>query len=254
MKQSAAQGSLPGTGPVAMASTSLGTVYLYEAAPDDVREYATLDGLGAAERTRWLLARVGSLGKGPLTDDEVASLPGDEVERLAEQYLDSPQNQRRRDSLGKGPQARAAAESAVAYLDRVLRHGSAAPATAAAAATAFPGDAAPRPARALPWALAALVMGCVLSGLAALFTWRAYEHETAMEAESQRLRAQLKLESARQVQEVQAQLATLRAHDDELRQRVAKLEARAATRSPDRSTVPAKRDEKGAKTRSRTRR
>lgn len=259
MNVNTTHGSLPGTGPVAMASTSLGTVYLYEAAADDVREYATHDALGASGRVCWLLARVGSLGSGPLKDEEVASLGAEEVERLAQQYLDSPQNVRRRDSLGTGPLARGAAESAVAYLDRVLRHGVvAAPGTAHdAGAPPFPSAAPARHARTWSWALAALVMGCLLGGLAALFTWRAYERELAMESQLQAWRAQAQLEASRQaqqVQQVQSQLATVRGQNDELRQRVARLEARGLTRSPDRSPDLAKRDAKAVKPRSKTRR
>lgn len=240
-------------GPAAMASASIGMVWLYDAAADDVRAYAALDSLGALGRVRWLLPRVGSLANGgPLGDEAAAALSDAEVERLAEQYVDTPANQRRAEALGPTPALRrGTGESAVAYLDRVLRSSVAAeekprePVAPVAHPTAN--------ARVLSLGIAALVMGVVLCGLAALFSYRAYEREGALQADVERVRLEMRALLARQAEDGRAKLVTLEQQNRDMRARLERLEAR-PTRSPDRTPDRATPASKGAKPRTQTRR
>ncbi len=88
-------------GPVGMASTPIGTVFLYEMAAGDLAEYERQPYADASDRVRWLLSRVaskGSAGDGGerpamLTRDEAAGLADADVESLTDVFLTSPANQ-----------------------------------------------------------------------------------------------------------------------------------------------------------------
>jgi hypothetical protein len=238
-------------GPVAMARTANGTVYLYEVGSDDLRAYAARDGFSAGERVRWLLARVASRGtSGPLSDEQLTAMGEPDIEALAEQLLDTPQMQQRVAAMvAHGAPTRAPSESAVAFLDRVLRRPEPVQPAAGPSATSTGRD----PRWMLPWAIAALGMGCILSALAALFTYRGYEREVALETQVQRLRVQLEATTAQRDEQARSAMQALLAQNQELRTRIERLEAR-PTRSPDRTLERSTPAAKAAKPRSRTRR
>jgi hypothetical protein len=84
-------------GPECAVLTSIGTVYLYRLTPADLRAFRELPATRLAiDKFRVLLTRIASLhvsdkgilDAGPLTADQVESLADDEVERIAESYLD----------------------------------------------------------------------------------------------------------------------------------------------------------------------
>jgi hypothetical protein len=254
-------------GPVAMAQTSAGTLYLYDASRDDMRAYLESHDPSAVQRVRRWLPRVASRGaSGMLADDQVAALEDGDVEGVIEQYLTSPGNQKRVHAVASSPASRrAVGESAVAYFDRLLRM----PADAAAPAIEgeampMPPPAPPMPLRAASWAIGALAMGVLLSGLAALFSYRAYEHEQAMRVDVDAARAQLLAAVDRRAGEARTQVAALRSENAALRERLENLERlerarRTApdvrpTRSPARSPEGARKAAKDAKSRDRAHR
>jgi hypothetical protein len=116
------------SGPAAMAPTSIGTVFLYEAGEDDIREYG--EGRDTAEeRIRRLLQRIASKSSadahglpGTLTAAEVQSLTQAEVESLFEIYLGSPLNQwyQMKSLEANNPIVRGGGESASAFFDRLM--------------------------------------------------------------------------------------------------------------------------------------
>lgn len=86
------------TGPECAVLTSRGTVYLYRVTPADLRAFRELPATKlSSDKFRVLLARIASLhvsekgilDAGALTADEVESLNDDEIERIAEAYLES---------------------------------------------------------------------------------------------------------------------------------------------------------------------
>jgi len=118
-------------GPDCAVLTSIGTVYLYRLQPQDVRAYAELPSTWlAVDKFRMLLMRVGSdaisdrgiLDAGPLTDERVESLGDDEVERVAEAYLDgtSLRGYRQEGVSATVAVVRNANEPATKFLDRLL--------------------------------------------------------------------------------------------------------------------------------------
>ena len=264
------QGKDNSGGPVAMAQTAIGTVYLYEAAQDDVRAYPGPPELDAMGRVRRLLPRIASRGAaGPLDDDHMARLGDDEVERVIEQYLASPDNVRRASAVAAALK-RAPGEPAVPAFDRLMRAVPHAPPVVPIPEEAVAAPVASVPPRALSWGLAAVGMGVLLSALAALFSYRAYEREQEMQAEAVRSRLALQALVNRRADEGRAQLAALRSENAALRGRIEQVEqalenarhARAAaaraeakaTRTPDRQSEAARKAAKDARTRDRARR
>jgi hypothetical protein len=124
----AARAAEASSGPSAMAQTSLGTIFLYEASDDDI--LACSRAATAMAGIRGLLERVGSKS-GPdasavpprLTSGEVASLTAPEIESLLEIYLGSPKNQwyQMKSLEANSPIVRGGGESASAYFDRLIR-------------------------------------------------------------------------------------------------------------------------------------
>jgi hypothetical protein len=114
-----------------MASTPIGTVFLYEMGSGDLAEYERQPYEDALDRVRWLLTRVASkssAGEGQerpamLTRAEVAALGDEEVESLAEVFVASPANQwhARRSQESGVIAVRGADEPASSYLDRLVR-------------------------------------------------------------------------------------------------------------------------------------
>ena len=85
-------------GPECAVLTSRGTVYLYRPAPADLRAFRELPATKlSSDKFRALLARIGSLqvsergilDAGALGADDIESLNDDEIERIAEAYLES---------------------------------------------------------------------------------------------------------------------------------------------------------------------
>lgn len=194
------------TAAVAMGLTRLGTVYLYEIGPPDLEAYANAPATSARGRLRWLLPRIA--GKGPsgesrLTEQEIASLDEEEVEALIETYLASPGNQRDAADAGKGliPTVRGGGESAVSFLDRLVRWriqalrntGGVAPTDVrgepAAAARAGPVRDAPR---LLSWILAAMFLALATSAFSAWLAWQAAQHAAEERTARERWQADMK--------------------------------------------------------------
>lgn len=205
-------------GPVGMASTPIGTVFLYEMAGGDLAEYARLPYGDAAERVRWLLARVASrssAGEGAerptmLSRDDTAALAEEHVESLAEVFMTSPANQwHARMAQEAGSLAfRGETESAVGYLDRLVRCRAALPAEAAPrreAFTPFAGEPAgaksPEAAtrQLLSWVSAGLAITVLLSTAALAFAALSY-----FEAKADREAAELWRADMRRLQETKA--------------------------------------------------
>ena len=192
------------TGPVGMAATPIGMVFLYEMGAGDVTEFARQPYEAAIDRVRWLLTRVaskasaaglGSERPAMLERAEVASLGDDDVQSIVEVFLSSPENEwqshRAEESGAVAP--RAADESAVQYLDRLVQWRSALPLQEAArrpqAPSGFPSLAstppnAPFPAappradppmsRVLTWVSAGLALTVLLSVAALAFGAMSY--------------------------------------------------------------------------------
>lgn len=85
-------------GPECAVLTSHGTVYLYRLTSADLRAFRELPGTTlSSDKFRALLGRIGSLhvsekgilDAGALTADDIESLGDDEIERIAESYLES---------------------------------------------------------------------------------------------------------------------------------------------------------------------
>jgi hypothetical protein len=111
--------------------TSIGTVYLYRLAPHDVRAFRELPATKLSQdKFRVLLTRIASahvsekgiLDAGSLTADQVESLSDDEVERLAESYLESTTIRWYRNEGASATLSviRNANEPATKFLDRLI--------------------------------------------------------------------------------------------------------------------------------------
>ena len=155
-------------GPECAVLTSIGTVYLYRLGREDMQAWRALPATQlAADKFRVLLRRVASTSisaegvreAGGLTEDQVDSLTDDDVERLAEVWLESTTLRwQQREAASASPALiRDSRESATKVLDRLIhaangsRSGQWARAAQAAAATATPPSTptnAPAPARA----------------------------------------------------------------------------------------------------------
>lgn len=119
-------------GPDCAALTSTGTVYLYRLTAGDLAACAgSSSARSPGERIRALLGRIASASvsdkgvgaAGPLKERQLASLNDDEVERLAEAYLESPGLHVLRHEAETASPAlrREAGEPATAFLDRLVR-------------------------------------------------------------------------------------------------------------------------------------
>jgi hypothetical protein len=233
-------------GPVGMASTPIGTVFLYEMAPGDLAEYERQPYADAGDRVRWLLSRVASkssAGNGAerpamLTRGETATLSGDDVEALAEVFVASPANQwHARKAQESGALAlRGEDESAVDYFDRLVRwRGSLPPEVAAPRRDAFvpfaqesarakPPEAATR--QLLSWVSAGLAISVLLSSAALAFAAMSYFEAKADHQASESWRA-----DTRRMQETKAPgaeklVAELSAENARLRYRLELIDAK----------------------------
>ena len=187
---------------VAMGQTRLGTVYLYELGVDDLEAYVGAPGSSARGRLRWLLPRIA--GKGPtggarLSEQEIATLDEEEVESLLETYLASPDNQRHAAEAGRGliPMVRGGGESAVSFLDRLVRwRVQALRNPAPGAGTEVSGAPGATRADALPrlmsWTVIALVLAIASSALAAWLAWQAAQHAAEERAARERWQSDMK--------------------------------------------------------------
>ena len=119
------------TGPVGMAATPIGMVFLYEMGAGDVGEFVRQPYGAAIDRVRWLLTRVASKASAGMGSErpamlgraEVASLGDDDVQSIVEVFLASPENEwqahRAEESGALAP--RAEDEGAAQYLDRLVQ-------------------------------------------------------------------------------------------------------------------------------------
>lgn len=219
-------------GPDCAALTSTGTVYLYRLSAADLAAYAgSSPGRSPGERIRALLGRVASASvsdkgvgaAGPLKERQLASLNDDEVERLAEAYLESPGLHvlRHEAETASPPLRREAGEPATAFLDRLIRWhaspqeamvGEAAPAAAIAATADTPQEVPDReePPRARgrwSWLTGALLFFAASLALAAL------------------LQSQFTLQTLRRdKQDLATQLVQIRETNDSLGTQINRLE------------------------------
>src|SRR5947208_13081611 len=84
-------------GPVAMAMTSLGTLFLHEPVVSDLADYPERSHDDPIRGVRWMLTRIASRSSGAdwqekrsrLSPEEVAILPDDEIDALLEPFLAS---------------------------------------------------------------------------------------------------------------------------------------------------------------------
>lgn len=118
-------------GPECAVLTGIGTLYLYRMGPADVRAFRDLPGTKlSSDKFRVLLARIASLhvsekgilDAGSLTPDQVESLSDDEIERVAESYLDSTSVRwyRHEGASATLSVIRDANEPATKFLDRLI--------------------------------------------------------------------------------------------------------------------------------------
>ena len=122
---------MPSLGPDCAVLTSIGTVYLYRLTYADMRAYSDLPGTRlSADNFRTLLSKVGSTSisdkgipdAGPLGNEQIESLRDEEIERLAEAYLEST-NLRwyQQEGASASPAVvRGAGEPATKFLDRLV--------------------------------------------------------------------------------------------------------------------------------------
>lgn len=227
-------------GPVAMASTSLGTLYLCELEPRHLEQYDLATTGTAAQRVRSLLPRIasraGATSSGPtLTPADVAALRDDEVEQLVEAYLSSPGNLRRDREVGRAP-----GESAVGYFDRLVQWEMATrtvgladevgsrPVEAREPAAERGRDAGLlRPgAIAIAWAL--LATSTLLSFAAAWYARESYERAEAARAANEQWQAEMKAIAERNASSFEKGRRALAQENAVLRARMETLEARSA--------------------------
>jgi hypothetical protein len=118
-------------GPECAVLTRLGTVYLYRLTPNDLRAFRDLPATKLSQdKFRVLLTRIGStsvsekgiLDAGALTADQVEALTDEEIERIAESYLDGTTIRwyRHEGSSATLSVIRTAGESATKFLDRLI--------------------------------------------------------------------------------------------------------------------------------------
>lgn len=192
------------TGPVGMAATPIGMLFLYEMGAGDVTEFARQPYEAAIDRVRWLLTRVASKASAGMGGErpamlgraEVASLGDDDVQSIVEVFLSSPENEwqaHRAADAGAMP-PRADDEGAVQYLDRLVQWRASLPLHETARrpqapATAFPSLAStpletpfpvatpradPPMSRVLTWVSAGLALTVLLSVAALAFAAMSY--------------------------------------------------------------------------------
>ena len=115
--------------PVAEVETSVGRIYLYPLRPKDMTDFGKLEPADVINQVRNFLTSIGSLtlesdetpDRIPLDPDITNTLSEDEVERLAEAYVQSAEWQRvRKGSQERKPVAREEGEKASAYLIRLV--------------------------------------------------------------------------------------------------------------------------------------
>ncbi|HUP29462.1 MAG TPA: hypothetical protein VM122_04760 [Usitatibacter sp.] len=245
-------------GPVGMASTPIGTIFLYEMAAGDLQEYSRQPYEDARDRVRWLLSRVASRsstgnGNGDdrpamLTREETAALADADVESLVEVFLTSPANQwHSRKAQDAGTLAfRGEDESAVAYLDRLVGWRATLPAEAAPRRDAFVPFAseAPRPQAAdagtssvLGWVSAGLAISVLLSTAALAFAAMSYFEGKADHQANEAWRADmLRMQQEAKPAGSDKLVAELSAENARLRYRLELVDAK--VRSPVRPSAP----------------
>lgn len=229
-------------GPDCAVLTSIGTVYLYRLTQADVRAYGELpDTHSASEKFRSLLARIasasvsdkGAAAAGPLKAERIQSLNGDEVERLAEAYLESSiARWYGQDAASPAPR-REPRELATAYLDRLIHwhaspSGSPPPERVALAPPPAPEPRAnPRAARgerlAARTSRLALLSLSVLSAAAIAVAAQGYLAMQGLERRHDELAARLREVSDAQAQ-LAAQAARLAGQNADLGRRIASLD------------------------------
>ncbi|HBO2913631.1 hypothetical protein [Pseudomonas aeruginosa] len=116
--------------PVADIETSAGRIYLYPLRVCDMTDFEKLEPGDAVSQVRAFLPSIGSLTvepdetleRVPLDAAIVAGLPNDEIERIADAYVQSPAWQTTREnSQERKPAVRETRETASAYLVRLLK-------------------------------------------------------------------------------------------------------------------------------------
>src|SRR5690606_28393247 len=110
--------------------TSAGRIYLYPLRVCDMTDFEKLEPGDAVSQVRAFLPSIGSLTvepdetleRVPLDAAIVAGLPNDEIERIADAYVQSPAWQTTREnSQERKPAVRETRETASAYLVRLLK-------------------------------------------------------------------------------------------------------------------------------------
>lgn len=229
-------------GPECAVLTSIGTVYLYRLGREDIHAWRALPATQlAADKFRVLLRRVASTTiagegvreAGGLQEAQVDSLDEEDVERLAEVYLEAPSLRwQQREAAAASPAlVRDPRESATKFIDRLIhaasgsrsgqwaRAAQAAQAAQAALTAQPPMPVKPRAGREWWIALAAMV---VVALLAAAVLAQDYFVVNAMRRDQDALVAQ-----SRQVQGALAAQAKLTSEENALlRRRIEALEAK----------------------------
>lgn len=116
--------------PAASMPTSVGTLYLYSLRTSDLSAARALTGDGAADRIRAFLPHIASLteAKGlkderpPLSTELIGQLAETEVEKVAERYAALLFRKPGVESEDEAQPVRDTRESAIGYLDRLLKH------------------------------------------------------------------------------------------------------------------------------------
>jgi len=230
-------------GPECAVLTSIGTVYLYRLGREDMQAWRALPATQlAADKFRVLLRRVASTAiaeqgvreAGGLQEAQVDTLDDEDIERIAEVYLEAPSLRwQQREAAAASPAlVRDARESATKFIDRLIHAASgsrsgqwaraaqaAQAAQAALAAQAPPMPAKPRAGREWWIALTAMV---VVALLAAAVLAQDYFVVNAMRREQAALMTQ-----SRQAQGALAAQAKLMSEENALlRRRIEALEAK----------------------------
>ena len=243
-------------GPVGMASTPIGTVFLFEMAAGDLAEYERQPYADASDRVRWLLSRVASKGSAAdggerpamLTRDETAGLTDADVESLTDVFLTSPANQwHARKSQEAGMLAfRGEDESAVDYFDRLVRWRATLPAEVVAprrdAFAPFTSDvprvktpeAASR--QLLTWVSAGLAISVLLSAASLVFAAMSYFEAQADHQASELWRADMRRMQEKKAPGAEKLVSELSAENARLRYRLELLDAK--SRAAPKSSAP----------------
>jgi hypothetical protein len=240
-----------------MASTPIGTVFLYEMGAGDLAEYERQPYEDALDRVRWLLTRVASrssageaLERPPmLTRGEVGGLGDQEVESLAEVFVASPANEwharKAQESAVIAP--RGADEPATSYLDRLLRWRSTLPpehpvrrqenAFMPSAVVARP-EAATR--QLLTWVSAGLALTVLLSTAALAFAAMSYFESKADHEANELWRADMRRMQEAKPAAAEKVASELAAENARLRYRLEVAEAKSRTVTAKAAPAPAK--------------